>query len=337
MRVLVTGASGFIGGAVLDRLVADGHDALGIGRRALARDRYARIDLERPLDATDLPDGFRPQVVVHAAARASQWGSRARFVAQNVEATRTVLRFAASLPEPARVVHLSTSSVVYRDRDQAELDERSPAGPFLNDYAATKHASERLVAAARVPWVTIRPRAVIGPGDAQLLPRLVDAARSRRLPRFEGSGLPSSLTTIDTLVEAIVRALDRDAALGTVIGVANEEAVPVWEAIDRVLDGLGVPRPSLRLPLPAARALATSLEVAWRAGGLAGEPPITRYGVAVLGTQKRFRTERMRRILGAPFETLDAGLDRVVAAARGQREGAPAERGPGPRADGGAS
>ncbi|WP_313420605.1 NAD(P)-dependent oxidoreductase, partial [Stenotrophomonas sp.] len=172
MRILVTGASGFVGGALLRRLAdVPGVEALGVARRPLPLPHYVALDLSRPFE---LP--FRPDVVVHAAARVTPWGSPAQFGQQNVDTTAQVIDFCRRAGHP-RLLLVSSTAVFYREAHQYDLDEDSPIGPaFLNEYARSKAAAERLLAGYEGPSCILRPRAVFGPGDTVLLPRLLAAA-----------------------------------------------------------------------------------------------------------------------------------------------------------------
>src|SRR4029453_3238978 len=197
VKILVTGASGFVGSAFVRRFHGTrGLQLHGVGRRVLQMPAYTAVDLSRPFD---LP--FDPDVVVHAAARASPWGSREQYRRQNVDATRHVIEYCHRHGRP-RLVYVSSSSVFYRDGHQLGLTEDSPIGPaFVNEYARTKHAGELLVQQYAGEWCIVRPRAVFGPGDTVLFPRILKAARSGRLPMIDNGGAPATgdLIYIDTL------------------------------------------------------------------------------------------------------------------------------------------
>jgi nucleoside-diphosphate-sugar epimerase len=319
VRVLVTGASGFVGGAVLRRLAGDsGFEALGLGRRALDRADYRMLDLADPgavqrLDAL----GFRPDVIVHAAARSSPWGTRADFERENVGTTRSVIDFATRQPTRPRLVFVSTASVLYSAGDQFDVADDAVAGPrFVNGYAASKHAAEVVVRGYPGEWVVLRPRAVFGPGDTTLLPRLLSAARRGSLPRFRpGRSGPamSDLVYIDTLVEQLVVAATSSAVVGQTVVVTNGEPVPLQETVFALLDRLGVPRPRRLVSRRVARSAATAVEWAWRIARRRDEPPITRYSVIVYAYSKTFDARRCRELFGPPAVSVREGLDRVVA------------------------
>jgi nucleoside-diphosphate-sugar epimerase len=314
-RILLTGASGFIGTALLERFAdrADLHWH-GIGRRALAQANYSAIDLSRPFDLD-----FRADVVIHAAARSSPWGTRADYERHNVAATRELLDWCRRNGLP-RVVYVSSSSVFYRDHDQFGLTEDSPIGPaFVNDYAATKHAGERLVAGYEGAWVIARPRAVFGPGDTVLFPRILRAARRGRLPLIDtgGAAAVGDLIYIETLCDYLLALTLRD-DLGGSYNLTNNEPIAIQDFLLTAFAKLGLPRPRRRVSLRVARAAATAGEWLYRLLHLPGEPPITRFGVGVFTQSKTFDAARALRDLGPPSVSLAEGVDRFVAWQREQ-------------------
>ena len=199
MKILITGASGFVGGSLMRRLAErEDLELHGVGRRDVALQNYTKVDLSKPFD---LP--FRPDVIIHCAARASPWGTRIDFIKQNVDATAEVIRFAEKNGIP-KIIYLSSSSVFYRHENQIGIKEDSPIGPyFVNDYAETKFMGEELIRKYSGDWAILRPRAVFGPGDTVLFPRILIAAAKGRLPLFVSDG-PSAigdLIYIDSLCD----------------------------------------------------------------------------------------------------------------------------------------
>ncbi len=315
MRILVTGASGFVGGAFMRRIAQQpGVSLCGVGRRATDLPNYHRCDLSRPFD---LP--FDPDVVIHAAARAAPWGSEADFDAQNVAATRNVIDFCLRRGRP-RLIYVSSSSVFYRESHQLDLREDSPIGPdFVNTYARTKHAGEVLARAYPGEVVIARPRAVFGPGDTVLFPRVLEAARKGALPRFIGQDGPvmGDLIYIDSLVDYLYRiaTLPRPAES---YNLTQGEPVDVQALLMTVLTRLDVPLPTRTLRVGTALRLATAVEWMYRILRLRGEPPLTRFGVGVFAYAKTFDPSRTQVDLGPPSVGLDEGIDRFVAWQRAQ-------------------
>jgi 2-alkyl-3-oxoalkanoate reductase len=322
VKILVTGASGFVGGSYIRRMRERTRDGLmlhGIGRRKLDDPSYSSIDLTRPFELD-----FDADVVIHAAARASPWGTRADYHRQNIDATRHVIDWclrrsrsrSQRRPHPPRLVYVSTSSVFYRDGDQLGLTEDSPIGPaFVNEYAASKHAGERLVHAYPGEWTIIRPRAVFGPGDTVLFPRVLAAARRGRLPLIDTGGPPAigDLIYIDTLSDYLHAAATSPHAVGRAFNVTNNQPVEILPFLLDVFDRLGIPRPSRRVSLRTAMRAARVSEAIYRLLRLPGEPPVTRFGVGVFAWSKTFDVSRAVAAFGPPSVTIESGVDRFVA------------------------
>lgn len=315
MRILITGASGFVGGSFLQRFgQAPGLELLGVARRPLPLANYLQRDLSQPFE---LP--FTPDVVIHAAALASPWGSRVQYEQQNVEATRQVIDFCRRAGRP-RLLHISTSAVFYEEAHQYGLNEDSPIGPrFVNLYAETKAASERLVTQYEGEHCVLRPRAVFGPGDTVLFPRVIEAARKGALPVFTGQDRPvmGDLVYIDTLCDYLMRAA-RAPRLAPSYNLTNAQPVDLQALLHRVLAELGLPAPRRQVKVGTALRAATVLEAVWRLLRLRGEPPATRFGVGVFAYSKTFDPARTLADLGAPSVSLDEGVQRFIAWQRAQ-------------------
>ena len=309
-RILVTGASGFVGGRVADALEWAGHDVVRVGRRQLNRSNYISCDLAEKWPIKKLSSC---DVVIHAAARASPWGPRQSFLRDNVQATQNLLEFCAATGFP-RIVHISSSSVYYRAEDQFHISESTPLPQkFVNTYAETKRASEEIVEQYSGAWTILRPRAVFGPGDTVLLPRILEAAHRGKLPFLYRNGTPvvGDLIYIDNLVDQIAQATVCERISGTV-NVSNGEPIAVMDLILDILDRMQIPPPSRRISVKQAMFAATLLELAYKLGRFRSEPPITRFGVHVFAYSKTFDVTRMLQLFGPPKINLQEGIDRTV-------------------------
>lgn len=325
MRLLVTGSNGFIGGRIVAQARERGWTVAGLGRQPDAAhpvDHYARVDLT-DADALDVSlasvlTAFRgpPDAVIHAAALASPWAHPAAFEAANVGATRHVADWASRHDVP-HLVYVSSSSVLYRRADQLGLTEASPIpadAAQINVYSRTKRVGERLVEGYAGMSTIIRPRAVFGPGDTVLLPRLVAAARKGQLPLFtrpDGDDVQCDLTDVNTTAHAILTAVER--SVTGPINVTNGEPVQLYPFLLGVLDRLGVPVPRRRVPVRVAMAGAGLAEVVSARFLGYREPPITRFGVAMFAWSKTFDIARQRDTLGPPLVPLDEAVERLVA------------------------
>ncbi|UQX03619.1 NAD(P)-dependent oxidoreductase [Streptomyces sp. RerS4] len=265
-RIAVTGASGFCGGAVARTAAARGASVVGLGRRP------GPVGEHRFWDAACAePDLTGVDVVVHCAAAVGDPapGSRAEAAmrAVNVDGGARLLRAAAGRP----VVWVSSASVYDPRPGRERVTEDHPRTGQLNAYGRTKAAGEALALAAGA--VVLRPRAVYGPGDTQLLPRLLSRVRAGTL-LLPGPDVRLSLTAVENLADACL------AAAGWPPGAYNiADAAPYHRdaAVASVLRAHGVRARIRHLPLPVARTAARMAESASRL--TTTEPPLSRYAV----------------------------------------------------------
>ena len=307
MKILVTGASGFVGGAVVRRARELGWEVLGIGRRRLDEPGYVSLDLSRPFELD-----FHPDVVVHAAARSSPWGSRREFETQNVAATRHVLDYCAAHGRP-HFVYISTAAVLYRNEHQLGMNERTPVPEMpVNEYARTKHQGELLTRGYAGDACILRPRAVFGPGDTVVFPRILRALKKNRLPLIETDRpVLGDLIYIDTLVEYILRAAAKRAT--GVYHLTNGEPVEIHAFLGRICSALGLRPPSRKMSAKRIMRIARAIEILFRTFPFLGEPPLTVFGVSVFAWSKTFDVSRTVKDLGVPFVSLNEGLSRFIA------------------------
>ncbi|HND31645.1 MAG TPA: NAD-dependent epimerase/dehydratase family protein, partial [Myxococcota bacterium] len=252
MKVLVTGGGGFLGGAIVRMLQARGDEVTVVARGDYPALVAAGVRLHRGdlADAAAVDAAFAGQdVVIHAAAKPGVWGPYEDFHRSNVLATRVVLD-ACRKHGVSRLVYTSSPSVVFDAGDHQDASNDLPyPGSYLAFYPQTKAEAEREVLAANGPTlatVSLRPHLIWGPGDPNLLPRLIDRARRGRL-RIVGDGKNKvSLTYIDNAAVAHLQAADRLAPgvswAGKAYFVNDPEPVVLWEWINQLLGRLDVPQ-----------------------------------------------------------------------------------------------
>ena len=313
-RVLITGATGFLGGTVLRMLQAQGRPVLAQGRDpgrlAALGAPVLRWDLTQP--PPDTPELAGVDAMVHCAALSAPFGRLAEFHAANVQGTAAVLALARRL-QVRRFVHISSPSVLFAPRDQLALDETTPLPPPCTPYARTKARAEALVLAAPdLSPVILRPRGLYGCGDTALLPRLLQAARTRPLPLFRGGRARIDLTHVEDAAAAVLAALDAGPeAAGEVFHISGGEVLPVTEIASRACARAGVPLRWRRMPLAPALLAAGAMERLALLTG-AGEPAVTRYGLALFAYAQSLDISKASRSLGwSPRISFAEGLDRT--------------------------
>lgn len=325
MIVLVTGASGFLGRAVAAELVAAGHDVRTLQRRpsgvAEATDLLGSVtDADAVARAVDGAEG-----VVHLAAKVSLAGRPEEFRAVNVEGTRALLA-ASERAGVSRFVQVSSPSVAHAGSALAGVGAE-PADPqrARGEYARTKAESE-LIALGRdseaMRVVAVRPHIVWGPGDTQLIARVVDRARRGRLPLLNGGTALIDTTYVDNAASAIaaaLRSLDvahgADAAHGRAFVITNGEPRPVGDLLAGICLAAGVKPPRWSIPAGVARGAGSAIERLWALAPGEDEPPMTRFLAEQLSTAHWFDQRETRRALDwTPSVSIDEGLRRLAAA-----------------------
>lgn len=312
--VFVTGGSGFIGGQLIQRLVADDVAVRALARSATAAARVAALGAE-PV-AGDLSDVAAltagcagAEVAFHAAARASATGSRQEFTAANVDGTRHVIE-ACRRSGVGRLVHVGTEAALMVGQPLIDVDETAPLRPDSPaPYAATKAAAELLVTDANsdaLETVVVRPRFVWGIGDTTLLPELVAMVRAGRFAWIGGGAQLTDTTHVDNVVHGLLLAAEHGRP-GSAYFITDGVPVVFREFVTALLATQGVTPPDRSVPLWAARAAAAVSSRVWRL--LPGEPPLQPFSVWVAGLQCTIDIGKARAELGyEPVRTHADGL-----------------------------
>jgi nucleoside-diphosphate-sugar epimerase len=250
-------------------------------------------------DEAALSKGFEgAEIVFHVAALTAPWGAYCDFYAANVTATENVVR-AALRSGARRLVFVSSPSVTFDGRDQLKTDETEPyPRKFLSPYQLTKKLAEDRVnnASGKIECVILRPKAIFGPGDQALLPRLIASARSGKLRQIGDGSNTVDVTYVENVVDALLLAAGSGKACGHTYLITNGEHVALWPLLRRVFSALGCAANLRAVPWGIAYGIATLLE--WKAFWSRAEPPLTRYSVALLGKTQTYSIEAARRDLG---------------------------------------
>lgn len=326
MRTFVTGATGCLGGAFVRRCMADGIPVTASGRDPIAGQVLTSMGIRFvPAELTDAAALDRAlaghDVVVHCGGLSSAWGPRPAFFAANVEGTRNVVA-AAQRQGVRRLVFISTPSLYFDFTDRFNVAEDAPlARRPVNHYAASKLAAERIVrdaAKGGLPAVILRPRAIVGPGDGALLPRLLRVASRGHLPLVDGGRAVIDLTYVDNVADALLSAVTADADIdGRTYNITNGEPAQVATLMRRIVQALRLRVRFVAVPFRLAYLAAWSLEAAANLRPGRPEPPLTRYAVGVLGKTQTLCIDAARRDLGyRPRIPLSEGIERTAAALR---------------------
>ena len=304
--VFITGASGFIGGRIALRLLGEGRPVRVLSRRPLPEleNSGAQVLLGDLDNIEALRRGCEGAATVfHVAGRVGVWGPADDFFRVNVEGTDNVIVTCRSAGV-RRLVYTSSPSVVYNGGDLSGVNESAPlctSAPCA--YPTSKAAAERLVQAAHsdeLATVSLRPHLVWGPGDKNVVPRVLSLARKGRL-KIIGSGRNRvDVTHIGNVVDAhlLAATAPSDSVGGKAYFITNGEPVVLWDWINQLLRGVGIPQIQKHVSLNTAYAAGAVMETLWRVLPLKGEPPMTRFVAKEMATDHWFDISAARRDLG---------------------------------------
>ncbi len=314
MRIFVTGASGFVGGAAAKKLVAAGHDVRAMSRseRSDATIRATgatpvRCDLEN-VTAANIGDA---EAIIHCAAFVEQWGPRDAWRKFNVDGTRRMLE-ASRQAGAKRFIHISTESVLWRGQHLRGVDEiypRAPNSPY--PYAATKAQAEELVEhanGAAFQTIILRPRFIWGPGDTTLLPVIEHMAKSGQWQWIDNGRAQTSTTHIDNLVHAIELALTQGRG-GEAYFILDDGVRSMKKMIGGIAATRGITLPDKSVPGWVADAIGGTCEALWSTLPLKGEPPLTRFSAMIMSRDCVLKDDKARAEMGyRPIISVEDGL-----------------------------
>jgi nucleoside-diphosphate-sugar epimerase len=315
MKVLVTGSTSLLGRSIVDRLIERGDDVSVFQRRAGGSEAKEYLGDVQDSEAVSLAVSGA-QAVIHVAGLASVSGAWDRFEATNVIGTQNVIN-AARRGGVSRFIQISSPSVAHAGTSLVGVSA-GPADPdnARGNYPRSKAIAEQTALAADssdMAVVAVRPHLIWGPGDTQLIGRIVDRARNGRLAIVGTGAALIDTTYIDNAADAVIAALDRAPQLGgRAFVVTNGQPRPIGELINRIVIAAGLEPPRVRVPYQVARAGGSVVERIWERRSTGSEPPMTSFLAEQLGTAHWFDQRETRRALEwEPHVSLAEGFSRL--------------------------
>lgn len=320
MKALVTGGGGFLGRAIVRCLLERKARVASFSRGNYPHLREKGVATIRG-DLTDFEALSKAAVgcdiVFHTASKTPPWGTRDEYYQTNVVGTENVIRVCRE-HEITRLVYTSTPSVVHGGGDLTGVDESLPyPDHFENHYSETKAMAEQMVLGANgegLATVALRPHLIWGPGDPNLVPRLVLRAGQGRLFRVKGGPYMIDTVYIDNAADAHLSAADRlfpgSPIAGRPFFIAQDEPMDSGDLIDRIIGAAGYPPVNRSISPKSLYAIGALVETVYKWFRVKKEPPMTRFLANQLSTSHWFDLSAARRDLGySPRISIEEGID----------------------------
>lgn len=315
MRVLITGATGFLGYHVAKRFSNEGYFVTAVGRKNQDRLKNLNVEFKR-VDITEEINNlsYDYDVIIHCAALSKASGRYSDFYKANVIGTKNVIEFAKKNKNLKRFIHISTPSIYSGSEERVGVKESdSITKNFLNHYAKTKYMGENEVKATSLPYIVLRPRAIFGEYDTSIVPSLVKAAKKGILPMINNGSCLVDVTYVENVAHAIYLAVNsEDKYIGECYNVNNDESMPLREVLEMLFEALNIKPKYIRLPYKFLYVAGNLME--WFAEKLNVEATLNGYTVTVLSKSQTLDITKLKEELKyKPLVSVKDGLNKYAA------------------------
>jgi nucleoside-diphosphate-sugar epimerase len=312
MKILITGATGFVGGRFLEafgqqyglaNVVGTGRNVEQIQFWQSKGVQIEQGDLSNKSFTANLLQKGTFEVVVHVAAKSSPWGSYDSFYQSNVVATRHLLD-AAVQTGVKRFIFISTPSVYFNFSHRFEVRESDPIDyQLVNNYTKTKYESECLVRQYAQEkglfTVILRPRAIVGRGDTVIAPRVLNAYHQGKLKIIGDGKNIADFTSVANLAQAALLAMRADARCnGQIFNITDGNPQPIWQIVHFILKEMKLATPLKSIPYSVAYGAAWLSERVHEGFMPQKEPALTCYGIGILYYSLTMNIDKAKQLLG---------------------------------------
>ena len=322
MKVLVTGATGFLGKIVCQQLIDEKHEVFGLGRNVQKGAELVGIgaifvscSLSNQDKLQEVCKGI--DSIIHCAALSSPWGKYKDFYSSNVQGTKNLIK-AAKSAGVKRFVYVSTPSVYFNFKPRLgvkESDDVAKKAPSL--YTKTKLIAEKIVLDAKAKnfeVIIIRPRGIFGPGDSSIIPRIINAHQSGRLPIMGDGKTITDLTYVDNVAHSCVLAMKADKKYsGEIYNISNGDPVNLWDTLKNILAQLGYQMEDKKVPFWIIYHFCWAQEFLCKTFTRNKEPILTRYTAGLLSISLTLDIEKAEEELNyKPIVPIQEGIQRMI-------------------------
>jgi nucleoside-diphosphate-sugar epimerase len=320
MKILLTGATGFLGFRTLEKLIEiDEVTSIIATGRTIKQSHYLKHPKITYILGELSDKAFVEEItqdvefVIHAAALSSPWGKYKEFEDANLRSQLNLIN-AIKRNKIVKYIYISTPSMYFDSTNRKDIRENDPLPrKFINAYSTTKRMAEIELINSGIPYVILRPRALTGRGDTVIMPRIISAHKKGRLKIIGNGKNIVDLTSVANAVDAILLSLKAEgAALNQIYNITNGEPVNLWEKITYVLSLMNEQLPQKKIPYWLVLTIAQLME--WKSKiSHMKEPVLTKYGVGVLAKSMTLDISKARELLGYnPTVTTDEAIREFI-------------------------
>lgn len=318
-KVLVTGATGFLGKYLIEDLLNNDYEVVAQGRKENVlnniKEKYNVEILKCSLD--EIKDvELNVDYVIHAAALSTVWGKWEDFYNSNVVGTENVINFCKK-NNVERLVYVSSPSVYSAKHDRLNIKEDDfDKNNQLNFYIKSKILAENLINSIeddKLEKVIIRPRGLFGIGDTSIIPRLIKANRKIGIPLFNDGKNIVDITCVENVATALRLAIESENAVGRTYNITNGEPREFKNILEELFKQINEPPKYLKINLNLMYGVSSVIEFIYKLFHIYKEPMITKYNICTLGYSQTLNIEKAKKDLNyIPKMTLSEGIKKYA-------------------------
>ncbi len=318
-KVLVTGATGFLGKYLIEDLLNNDYEVVAQGRKENVlnniKEKYNVEILKCSLD--EIKDvELNVDYVIHAAALSTVWGKWEDFYNSNVVGTENVINFCKK-NNVERLVYVSSPSVYSAKHDRLNIKEEDfDKNNKLNFYIKSKIIAENLINNIeddKLEKVIIRPRGLFGIGDTSIIPRLINANRKIGIPLFNDGKNIVDITCVENVALALRLAIESKNAVGNTYNITNGEPREFKNILEELFEQINEPPKYLKINLNLMYGVSSIIEFIYKVFHIYKEPMITKYNICTLGYSQTLNIEKAKKDLNyIPKMTLSEGIKKYA-------------------------
>lgn len=321
MRVLLTGATGFLGKYIIEELEENNYEVIAFARNEKIgkelENKYKNIkfykgdfiklkDLEKITETID--------TVIHAGALSTVWGKWEDFYKTNVFGTENILKFCRER-KVKRLVYISSPSIYADAKNQILVKEdETPVENNLNFYIKSKIlAEEKVKEYSDISSVILRPRGLFGIGDTSIIPRLLELNKGKGIPLFEDGQHQVDITCVENVALAIRLSLENEKAIGNTYNITNDEPMKFKDILELFFKEMDMKGNYKELNYNLVEIFVNVLEKIFSFFKVKKEPILTRYTLYLLKYSQTLSIEKIKKDLGyKPKLSIKEGIKKYV-------------------------